>query len=301
MPIPALTIIGESINDSVPSTKKLFDAGDIDGILELARSQDEKGAAYIDVNVGPRPAEFMAEMVKRVQAVTAKPLSIDTPDPAIAKAGLEAYDPARAGGQKPILNSISALRVEMFDLYRVRPFKPILLVSENVVEGRSKPCHTVQETCEAARQLVQTFLTRCPGATNDDYIIDPGIAPLGSDSEGNIHRLIGAMELIHSDPMFAGCHASVGLSNFTVMLPSKRRDGSPVKGTVGERPVNEGHAAGARHGDRLGQAELRAAFARPPGHALPGRMSEAQGLRRADASTGVLFELTVAPLRRPHL
>ncbi len=43
MPVPGLTIIGETINDSVPSTKKLFDAGDIDGILELARSQDEKG------------------------------------------------------------------------------------------------------------------------------------------------------------------------------------------------------------------------------------------------------------------
>jgi hypothetical protein len=39
MPLPGLTIIGESINDSVPSTKKLFDANDIDGILELARSQ----------------------------------------------------------------------------------------------------------------------------------------------------------------------------------------------------------------------------------------------------------------------
>lgn len=126
----------------------------------------------------------------------------------------------------------AALRVGMFDLYRIRPFKPILLVSENVVEGRSKPCHTAQETFEAARQLVQTFFARCPGATNDDCIIDPGIAPIGSDSEGNIHRLIGAMELIHHDARFAGCHASVGLSNFTVMLPSKCRDGSPVKGAL---------------------------------------------------------------------
>ncbi len=40
-----LTIIGESINDSVPSTKKLFDANDIAGLLELARFQDQQGAA----------------------------------------------------------------------------------------------------------------------------------------------------------------------------------------------------------------------------------------------------------------
>ena len=232
MSIPSLKIIGETINDSVPSTKKLFDANDINGILEIAKMQDEKGAAYIDVNVGPRSSEFMAEMVKKIQGVTAKPLSIDTPDPAIAEAGLKAYDLARAGGKKPIINSISALRAGMFDLYKIQPFKPILLVSENVVDGRSKPCHTAQETYEAAQSLVKTFLKLCPGATNDDCIIDPGIAPIGSDSEGNIHRLVAAMELIHKDGFFKGFHASVGLSNFTVMLPPKRPDGSPVKGAL---------------------------------------------------------------------
>ena len=56
MAIKGLTIIGETINDSVPSTNKLFEADDIDGLLELARMQDEKGAAYIDVNVGPARA-----------------------------------------------------------------------------------------------------------------------------------------------------------------------------------------------------------------------------------------------------
>jgi len=232
MSLPGLTIIGESINDSVPSTKKLFDANDIDGILSLARFQDENGAAYIDVNVGPRTPEFMADLVRKIQGVTPKPLSIDTPDPAIAKAALEAYSLDRAGGRKPILNSISPLRVGMFDLYAIRPFQPILLSSENMIEGRSKPCHTAQETYQAAKQLVEMFLVRCPGATKADCIIDPGIAPLGSDSEGNIHRLLGAIELIHADPFFQGCHASVGLSNFTVMLPPKRRDGSPVKGPL---------------------------------------------------------------------
>ena len=232
MSIPALTIIGESINDSVPSTKRLFDAGDIEGLLELARTQDAGGAAYIDVNVGPRSPEFMADMVRKIQGVTAKPLSLDTPDLEIARAGLQAYDPARAAGRPPVLNSISALRAGMFDLYKICVFRPILLVSENLVDGRSKPCRTAQETYQAARQLVETFLARCGGAVKGDCIIDAGIAPLGSDSEGNLHRLIGALQLIRQDGFFAGCHASVGLSNFTVMLPSKRPDGSPVKGPL---------------------------------------------------------------------
>ena len=60
-------------------------------------------------------------------------------------------------------------------------------------------------------------------------IIDPGIAPLATDTDGNLRRLMGALQLIRADPAFAGVHLSVGLSNFTVMLPPKRADGSPVK------------------------------------------------------------------------
>ncbi|MHC4180965.1 MAG: pterin-binding domain-containing protein [Planctomycetota bacterium] len=183
MAIEGLAIIGETINDSVPSTKKLFDAGDVEGLLELARFQDQRGAAYIDLNVGPRSPGLMAELVGKIQGVTAKPLSIDTPDPEIAKAGLVAYDPERAAGQKPILNSVTALRVEMFELAELQPFRPILLVSEHVVDGRSRPCHSAEETYQ-------------------------------------------------HDAERAGVHVSVGLSNFTVMLPAKRADGSPVKSAL---------------------------------------------------------------------
>ncbi len=231
MGIENLHIIGESINDSVPSTHKLFEANDIDGLLELARLQAEKGAAYIDVNVGARSPEFMADLVRKVQSVASKPLSIDTPDPVLARAGLKAYDPGKAGGAKPILNSVTALRAAMFDLVEVQPYRPILLVSEQLVDGQSRPCRTPEETVAAARFLVHKFRDEY-GGTNDDCIIDPGIAPLGSDSEGNIHRLIRAMELLHADADFDGCHYSVGLSNFTVMLPSKRPDGMAVKGAL---------------------------------------------------------------------
>ncbi len=60
MAIPGITIIGESINDSVPSTRELLDRGDIAGPVASARKQAEEGALYIDVNVGPRPPEVMA-------------------------------------------------------------------------------------------------------------------------------------------------------------------------------------------------------------------------------------------------
>ena len=234
MPIPGLTIIGESINDSIPSTKKLFDENDIAGLLELARGQDERGTAYIEVNVGLRPPEFMAEMVRQIQTVTAKPLSIDTPDFAIAEAGLKAYDPDKAGGRKPILNSISPLRLEMFNLYAVRPFIPILMSSERFEPGASCASmnRTAEETRRTARALLEEAKKRIPGFSNDQAIVDPGIAPIGGDCEGQFKRVLESIALIHEDPFFAGVHMSVGLSNFTVMLPPKKKDGSPVKGPL---------------------------------------------------------------------
>lgn len=228
--IPALTLIGESINDSVPSTHQLYEAGDIDGLKALAKMQDEGGADYIDVNVGQRPPEFLAEMVRHIQSITAKPLSIDTPDPAMAEAALKAYDLARAGGRIPILNSISPLRTGMFELKKIVPFKPILLVTERNENGVGQPNHTAEQTYETAQQMLAE--ARRHGIAAEDCIIDPGISPIGADSEGQFRRLIDSMRLIHEDPQFARVHMSVGLSNFTVMLPPKRADGSPTKGPL---------------------------------------------------------------------
>lgn len=228
--IDGLTLIGESINDSVPSTQRMYEANDIDGIIELAKLQDERGAHYIDVNVGGREPSFMADLVQKIQSVTTKPLSVDSPDPAIVKAGLEAYDMERAGGAKPILNSISPLRVEMFDMLSICPFRPILLASENVVDGKAAACDTLEETIAAAEMLRDA--AEKAGLVNDDLIFDLGIAPIGSDTNGNLVRLLGTLEQMSKDPTFAGVHYSVGLSNFTVMLPPKRPDGLAVKSSL---------------------------------------------------------------------
>ena len=227
MSLPGLTIIGESINDSVPSTHKLFEANDIAGLKELARSQDAGGATYIDVNVGKRSPEFLAEMVRQVQSVTTKPLSIDTPDPVMAEAGLKAYDLNRAGGQIPVLNSISPLRTQMFDLNKIVPFKPILLITERNENGSGQPNHNVAQTYATAQQMIAAAGQH--GIPVSDCILDPGISPIGADSDDQFLRLMQSIHRIHADPAFRGVHMSVGLSNFTVMLPPKRADGSPTK------------------------------------------------------------------------
>ena len=233
MSIAGLTIIGESINDSVPSTHELFEKNDIPGIIELAKSQADSGAVYIDVNVGLHPPGFMADIVKKIQEHISLPLSIDTPDPEIAAAGLEAYNPERARHRKPILNSISQARLQMFDIYMKQPFIPILLVTEGAEQsGGIKMNKTAEETYATAKDMMKIARERIPGVRNSELIFDPGIMPIGSDSDGNFKRLINSIRLIHEDADFRSVNMSVGLSNFTVMLPPKRADGSPVKGAL---------------------------------------------------------------------
>ena len=233
MGVSGLNIIAESINDSVPSTHELFEKNDIAGIIALAKSQAEAGAAYIDVNVGLRSPGFMAELVRQIQEHVTLPLSIDTPDPEIAAAGLEAYRPARAGNRKPILNSISQARLQMFDIYKKQPFIPIMLVTEGVDgSGELNMNRTAEETYATAKMMMEIARERIPGVKNNELILDPGIMPIGSDTDGNFKRLVNSIRLIHQDADLKGVNMSVGLSNFTVMLPNKRADGSPVKGPL---------------------------------------------------------------------
>jgi cobalamin-dependent methionine synthase I len=230
MAISGLTIIGESLNDSVPSTHKLYESGDFQGIRELVRFQDEGGANWIDVNVGLRSPEFMAQVVREAQSVTGKPLSIDTPDPVLAEAGLRVYDASLAGGKLPILNSISLMRADMFDLREIQPFMPILLTFERNEGGVSRPNRNSEENYAAAKDLLALANER--GIPTSDCIFDPGVAPIGSDTDGILKMVLETMRLIHEESGFSGCHVSVGLSNFTVMLPVKRADGSLVKGPL---------------------------------------------------------------------
>ncbi|HNR68586.1 MAG TPA: dihydropteroate synthase [bacterium] len=233
MSIPGLTVIGESINDSVPSTHRLFEENDIAGIVDLAQFQAEKGAAYIDVNVGPRSPGFMADVVKRIQQHISLPLAIDTPDPELAAAGLAAYDVERAGNKKPILNSISEARLEMFDLYAKQPFIPILLITEGKDDaGEIGMNRTAEQIWATAKSMVRFARQHIDNVSNDQLVLDPGIMPIGSDAKGDFKRLMNAMTRIHQDSDFTGINMSVGISNFTQMLPSKKPDGSPLKGPL---------------------------------------------------------------------
>ena len=224
-----LKIIAEKINDSVPGTHKLFEAEDFDGLVALAKKQADEGASFIDVNVGPRGPELMTKLVLAIQDVVSIPLCIDSPDLELQKAGLHAYDPSKAGGEKPLVNSISELRMEFIELAKIQPVKFIVLCTESSVNGNLKPNETGEEIAASGLRVSKILKEKCSYLTNDDLFFDPGMGPLGADMNGITNATIDAVKLIHASEELVGCHMSVGLSNFSVQLPSRTAGGDLVK------------------------------------------------------------------------
>lgn len=229
MVVERLKIIGETINDSIPKVKKLFEEEDFPGLIEVAKAQERMGADYIDVNIGKRDPELMARLVKELQDHVTIPLSIDSPDPEIIRAGLEAYDPRKARGKLPLVNSIAETRIEIFNLSSIQPFKVILIGSERKEGGRIEKNSTGEDVLNTAKRLAEKASNGPYRMSNDDLIIDPGIAPIGADMEGLTKMALDGIRLINQDPEMRGVHFSVGISNFSTMLPQKRSDGTPVK------------------------------------------------------------------------
>lgn len=232
MAIPGLTIIGERINPGFKSSKELLDSNDIEAIQQLAIRQVEKGAGYLNINIGERAlkdADYMIEINKAVQDVVDVPLSFDFPNFEVQKMCLENYDINKSGGRLPIVNSISEMRWEMLELLKIRPFKAILMASERVVDGESAANTHSDEVYETARRMAEGVLQQAQGMSLDDLFIDVSVAPIGADIMGMTRMAVDAINKIGSDENLKGIHMSVGLSNISVMLPSKAIDGSPLK------------------------------------------------------------------------
>lgn len=228
---PNLTIIGERINPGFNSTKALFDSEDIKGIQELAIRQKDSGASYLNVNVGLKAKDspdFLVEVIKAIQAVVAIPLSLDSPDKEIQEICLKTYSKEKAGGQKPIMNSVAETRWDMIDLLKIQPFKVILMASERVEDGVSKANKFSRDVAAVAKRMSLKLVTD-QGLNFDDIIIDVSISALSSDMEGLIKMAIDGIRLIGQDSDLKGIHISGGLSNLAQQLPSKAVNGSPLK------------------------------------------------------------------------
>lgn len=232
MTIENLRIIGERINPGFKSSLALFENSDIKGIQELAINQVAKGACALNINIGERAlndSKFMVDVVKAVQDVVSVPLSFDFPHSSIQEVCLKNYDLKKSKGAKPYINSISELRWEMLDLLSICPSKIFLMASERNENGQQVANKTAEEVYSTTKRMVENIKKKHPQFSLDDIVVDVSVGPVGTDTEGLTKMAVDSIRMIGGDPALKGIHMSVGLSNISIMLPNKTKEGLPLK------------------------------------------------------------------------
>jgi 5-methyltetrahydrofolate corrinoid/iron sulfur protein methyltransferase len=224
--------VGDLINNAYARARKAFRERDVKGYQNLAVLQANLGVDFLDVNldgtqqIQVKPQEmldFLPDVIHALQEATPLPLCFDNPSVNYQRVALKHYDRARSG--RPILDSIAASREhleEMIELVKEYDTYVVVMASERFVEGGTRQCLNPEDVHAAARDFVELLSTKA-GRTNDQIILDPGLAPVGADTYGLVNIGLDAMRLIRKDPDLKGIHITVGLSNFAWGTPKHVR------------------------------------------------------------------------------
>ncbi len=292
-----LNIIGELMNNSYARARDAFTGRNLAGYQNLARIQTGLGAKYLTLNIDgtqriqvrmPEMLDFLPDLVPAIQEATSTPISFDNPSVEYHKVALKHYDREKSGA--PILNSLAASRThldEMIELVKHYDTLAIVMASEHFVDGGSSQCLNPQDAHRAAKHFVELLVTKA-GRTNDQIIIDPGLAPVGADTYGLVNIGLDTMRLISADPDLKGVHLIVGLSNFAWGTPKGvREELEKAYLTLGMEAgldyalANPEKTPGPLPPDHPMVDRLRQALAL--GRAQDGESSETAGFRQAEA------------------
>ena len=204
-------IIGEKINPT--GIKKLGQAlvdGNMDYVKHLAQRQVAWGADVLDVNVGhPQidEAAIIPLVVEAIKSVVDVPLCIDSNDPKILEAGLNA-----APG-KPLVNSVNGEEKQLSAVL------PIVRARGAAVIGLTIGEEGIPKTAEERLAVAGKIIERAAkmGIPIEDIIIDPLVMTVGHDSNAALITL-KTIELITRE---YGVNINLGASNVSFGLPDR--------------------------------------------------------------------------------
>ena len=225
-------IIGDLINNAYGRARRAWKARDLKAYQALAISQTEQGSGFLDVNIDStrnmnvkleEMLDFLPKLIPALQEVSSLPLCFDHPSLAFHKAAIEAYNFEKS--PPPLINSIAASRQELDELIALAGkynANILCIVSEKFTENGSAPCETAEESYETAKVFVK-MLREKAGLKNEQIFLDPGLPPVGADTQGLVNMGLDAIKLIRADEDLKGVHISVGLSNFAWGTPKDLR------------------------------------------------------------------------------
>jgi 5-methyltetrahydrofolate corrinoid/iron sulfur protein methyltransferase len=248
-----MIVIGEKINATRSVVRKIIEQRRADQLVDLAQKQAAAGAAYIDVNVGTGrgtqldEVEAMQWAVGTLNTAVDKPLCIDSADPVVMEAGLEAM------AQRPAM--INSIKADTKYLKSVLPlvarFKaPVVALAMDgkgipkSVEGRIDACRMIATVCRDFEVPIESVF------------FDPLVLPVSTDArQGKV--TLDTLAAIKQT--FPGARTTLGLSNISFGLPGRVLVNAAFLqmaiyaglDAVIMDPLNEGMMQAARTGDAL--------------------------------------------------
>ena len=207
-----MIIIGEKINGAIPSVGKAISEKDADFIKNLAVTQSEAGAAFIDVCASTDVSvelETMKWLIDLVQEATETPIAVDSPDAGICARAIEFCN-------KPgLVNSVS-LEGDKIDV--VFP-----VIAETRWECAALLCDDtgIPKTAEKRLEVFAGIMERAK-----EFKIDPSrlhIDPLVEmlcTSEDGINAIIEVIREIKRQ--YPTIHVTGGASNISFNLPARK-------------------------------------------------------------------------------
>ncbi|MBI5825010.1 MAG: dihydropteroate synthase [Chloroflexi bacterium] len=204
-------MIGEKINPT--GIKKLGQAlveKNMEYVQYLAKRQVEWGADVLDVNVGhPQidEAEIIPLVVEAVKSVVDVPLCIDSNEPKILEAGLNA-----APG-KPLVNSVNGEEKQLASVLPIVKDRGAAVIGLTIADEGIPP--TAEGRLAAAGKIIERATKM--GIPIEDIIIDPLVMTVGHDFKAATVTL-KTIELIRKE---YGVNMSLGASNVSFGLPDR--------------------------------------------------------------------------------
>jgi len=201
--------VGENINIMSKTIGPAIKERRADPILEMARHQEKVGIDYLDLNIGPsRKAgeEVMDWLVKTVQGVVNKPLSLDTTNAAAMEAGLKIHK------GKALINSVS-LQPERLE--KVLPMaKAYNVYVIGLLWGKEGMPRDANERAALAVDFI--YQANNLGVPTEDIWIDPIVSPVSVE----INQVLSCLEFMSMLKDIAPeAKSIVGLSNISNGTP----------------------------------------------------------------------------------
>ncbi len=210
-----MLMIGENIHIIAPRVRDAIAARDVSVIQSLAKEQVDRGAAMLDLNIGPQKKEGPAVMewlVSTVQEVVDVPLSLDTTNLEAIKAGLRLV--ARPG----MVNSASAEPERLEKVPPVAAEHGARLIALMMGKG-GIPMTAEERVTLAIEQLIPRALEL--GIPLEDLYLDPLILTVAGCQEYGPHA-IEAVRYIKQG-MDPAPMTTCGLSNVSNQVPEQQR------------------------------------------------------------------------------